>query len=89
MSREVRVEFLRPEQVIAEREKCSLVFLPLGPLRNTEFATVDNLTFRGEPTGDFTVRREEDPRSATPEEGEKRFQEVTAELAGVIRKALA
>ena len=32
MSREVRFELLRPSQLIAERERCPLAFLPLGPL---------------------------------------------------------
>jgi len=32
MEREVRVQFLRPGQIVAEKEKGSIVFLPLGPL---------------------------------------------------------
>ena len=32
MDREVRFELLRPSQLIAERQRCPLVFLPLGPL---------------------------------------------------------
>jgi creatinine amidohydrolase len=32
MDREIRMEYLRPAQVVAEREACPLVFLPLGPL---------------------------------------------------------
>ena len=32
MEREVRVQFLRPGQIVAEKERCSLIFLPLGPL---------------------------------------------------------
>lgn len=30
--REIRFEFLRPEQLIKERERCPLVFLPVAPL---------------------------------------------------------
>jgi len=41
------------------------------PLANTEWAIVDDLTFRGTPTKDFTVREDEDPRSADPETGRK------------------
>jgi len=32
MSREVRMQMLRPAQIIAERERVPLAFLPLGPL---------------------------------------------------------
>ena len=32
MSREIRFQYLRPSQVVAERERCPLVFLPVGPL---------------------------------------------------------
>ena len=59
-----------------------------GPLPNTAYAIVDDLTFRGEPTGDFTVRPEEDPRRATPAEGEARLAAVTAELAEALRADL-
>jgi creatinine amidohydrolase len=32
MSREVRLEWLRPDEINAERERCPLVYLPIGPL---------------------------------------------------------
>jgi creatinine amidohydrolase len=32
MSREIRFQYLRPSQVVAERARCPLVFLPVGPL---------------------------------------------------------
>jgi creatinine amidohydrolase len=32
MSREVRLEWLRPDEIITERERCPMVYLPLGPL---------------------------------------------------------
>ena len=63
--------------------------LPDGPLRNTALAVVDDPTFRGTPTPDYTVRPEEDPRLATAEEGEASLNTVVAELAPVIRQALA
>lgn len=30
--RTVQLEFLRPEEIVAEREQCSVVYLPIGPL---------------------------------------------------------
>lgn len=32
MSREVRLEWLRPDEINAERDRCPLVYLPIGPL---------------------------------------------------------
>jgi len=32
MSREVRLEWLRPDEINAERERCPLAYLPIGPL---------------------------------------------------------
>ncbi len=59
------------------------------PLANTQFAIVDDRTFRGEPTCDWTLRAEESPHLATPAEGEARFQAITQEFAEVIRAELA
>ncbi|MCX7917850.1 MAG: creatininase family protein [bacterium] len=52
-------------------ETIDLKKLPQKPekLKNLKFAIVDDLTFRGTPTDDFTVRNEEDPRDATFESG--------------------
>ena len=30
--RTVQMEFLRPQEIVAERERCSIVYLPVGPL---------------------------------------------------------
>ena len=60
-----------------------------GPLHNVHHAIVDDQTFRGSPTPDFTVRPEDDPRQASAEAGEQRLQECVAELAAVVREALA
>ena len=30
--REVRLELLRPDQIIAEKERCAIAYLPIGPL---------------------------------------------------------
>ena len=30
--RTVQMEFLRPQEIVAERERCSIVYLPIGPL---------------------------------------------------------
>ena len=35
---------------------------PSAPLRSADFGIVDDATFRGEPTPDFTLRQEDDPR---------------------------
>lgn len=32
MSREIRLEWLRPDEINAERKRCPLVYLPIGPL---------------------------------------------------------
>jgi hypothetical protein len=54
-------------------------------LENKKWAIVDELTFRGQPTADFTVRQEEDPRlSASPEKGNKDMRTTVCELAEVM-----
>jgi creatinine amidohydrolase len=63
--------------------------LPEGPLKSVDLAIVDQLTFEGIPTPDHTVRAEDDPRLATAEEGETRLTEIVADLAVVVREALA
>ena len=46
--------------------------LPVGePLRYRDYGVVDGPAFDGDPTPDFTVRADADPRKATPEEGER------------------
>jgi creatinine amidohydrolase len=62
--------------------------LPEGPLHNTELAIVDEPTFSGEPTADFTVRPEDDPRKASPAEGEERLRAIVTDLAEVLRAEL-
>lgn len=60
------------------------------PLENKKWAIVDDLTFRGQPTVDFTVRQEEDPRlSASPEKGNKDMETTVCELAEVVKKHLS
>jgi creatinine amidohydrolase len=65
-----------------------LTELPAGPLKNTELAVVDQPTFEGRPTADFTVRAEDDPRLATPEEGVQHLASIVADLARVLRAEL-
>lgn len=56
--------------------------LPLnGPLRNAEHAIVDGDTFDGQPTPDFTVREEKDPRRHTDADLGRRLIEEAAEEA--------
>lgn len=51
------------------------------PLKSAQFGIVDDLTFRGEPTSSFTLRREDDPRwESTAERG----QEVRARTVEYI-----
>lgn len=59
-----------------------------GPLRNVDHAVVDDQTFRGNPTADFTVREDDDPRHATAAEGQRRLAACVAELARSVRDAL-
>ncbi len=55
---------IRPDDVHIE------LLPPLGlPLRYQDFAIVDGPAFSGNPTQDFTVREEYDPRISTPEDG--------------------
>ena len=56
-----------------------------GPLRNVDFAVVDDETFRLQPTEDHTVRPEEDPRRASAEEGERRLRACTEELVAAVK----
>jgi creatinine amidohydrolase len=58
------------------------------PLPN-ELAVVDGPTFSGNPTPDFTVRPEFDPRTATAQLGEEHLEESVRWLAGQVQEALA
>jgi len=80
----------RMETAVMQRltESVALEELPDGPLHNTELAVVDELTFMGQPTPDHTVRAEDDPRLATPEEGERRLRTIVSDLAEVLRAEL-
>ena len=60
-----------------------------GPLKNVNHAIVDDQTFRGNPTPDFTVRDEEDPRHATVESGKERMAECITDLSATVRELLA
>jgi creatinine amidohydrolase len=58
------------------------------PLRNTEFGILDAPTCQGKPTPDFTVRAEQDPRSALPEEGREDQAYGVQLLVQKVREAL-
>ncbi|MCD6221338.1 creatininase family protein [bacterium] len=58
------------------------------PLYNLKWAIVDDLTFRGRPTKDFTVRKEEDPRDSNVENGRKIFKKTIEELKKIIEESL-
>jgi creatinine amidohydrolase len=60
-----------------------------GPLRNVEHAIVDGETFDGQPTPDFTVRPEQDPRyHADPAIGLRYVEEAVKETVMEIRQKL-
>jgi len=60
---------------------------PEEPLYNVEWGIVDSLSFRGQPTPDFTTRN--DPRADTsPERGEETFEisvsHIAEQVAGIL-----
>ncbi len=59
------------------------------PLRNIDWGIVDGETFAGQPTADFTLRPEADPRrSASAEQGEAALQGDVARLSLQVKAAL-
>jgi creatinine amidohydrolase len=75
---------LQPDTVRLER----LPSLP-EPLKNTDWAIVDYLTFAGQPTPDRTVHDEDDPRHATAEEGQATMCRAAAVIAALVNPVLA
>lgn len=59
------------------------------PLKNIDWAIVDEETFAQNPTPNFTVRPEHDPREASAAEGEKHLKEMVDCLATRARQAMA
>ncbi len=59
------------------------------PLKNLEYGVLDAPTCRGNPTPDFSVRLEFDPRNAQPEEGRQDVATQGARIAKLAREALA
>ncbi len=63
---------------------------PKGPLKNVDHAVVDGDTFDGQPTADFTVRPEQDPRHHTDAAvGAKYVEEAAREAVADIRARFA
>lgn len=58
------------------------------PLVNKEFGVLDQLTCMGQPTDDFTVRPQQDPRSATAEEGQADFDIDVGLIADLVQHSL-
>ena len=58
------------------------------PLRYRDYGVVDGPAFDGEPTADFTVRPDADPRQATREEGERILGEEVRAAAEQVRREL-
>ncbi len=59
------------------------------PLKNTEFGVLDHPTCVGEPTADFTVRPEQDPRHAGAVDGRAAMERKVQYVAERVRQALA
>ena len=59
------------------------------PLKNIDWGIVDGETFAGNPTPDFTLRPESDPRlNSSPEQGENALKGDVERLSGQVRAAL-
>ena len=58
------------------------------PLYNIEFGVLDNLTCMGKPTEDFTVRPQQDPRTASAEEGQADHDYGVKLLVDLVSKTL-
>ena len=68
-------------------ENVDVATLPAqGALKNLDFAIVDDLTFRGRPTPDYTVR--DDPRDATPELGARCVENSVRVIGERVRKVM-
>jgi creatinine amidohydrolase len=66
----------------------SLPPLP-APLKNIDWGIVDGETFAGDPTPDYTLRPEADPRrNSSPEQGEAALKGDVARLRGQVEAAL-
>ena len=55
------------------------------PLRYRDYGIVDGKAFDGNPTPDFTLRREADPRDATPELGRKVLDAEVTRLVEIVQ----
>lgn len=71
-------------------ESIDLSKLPEKPalLYNIKYAIVDDPTFNGKPSKDFTVRKEEDPRDSNSEEGKKIFEKTVEQMKEFILKEI-
>ena len=58
------------------------------PLRYRDYGIVEGKAFDGDPTSDFTLRRESDPRHAAPELGRKVLDAEVERLVGSVRGIL-
>jgi creatinine amidohydrolase len=58
------------------------------PLKNLDWAVVDYSTFMGAPMPDHTVHPEDDPRRATPEEGQNTVERAARQIADKVKQSL-
>ena len=58
------------------------------PLRYRDYGIVDGKAFDGNPTSDFTVRREADPRDAAPDLGRKVLAAEVDRLVKIVQGTL-
>ncbi|MCM8830414.1 MAG: creatininase family protein [Candidatus Omnitrophica bacterium] len=71
-------------------ESVDIKKLPEKPssLYNIKYAIVDDPTFNGKPSTDFTVRGEEDPRDSDKERGKEIFEKTVKQMKEVIMKEI-
>lgn len=58
------------------------------PLKSRDFGILDLPTCFGQPTDDYSVRKNQDPRLASEEEGQESFVKEVEKLAQIVRRAL-
>jgi creatinine amidohydrolase/Fe(II)-dependent formamide hydrolase-like protein len=59
---------------------------PAEPLRNMDYGVLDNLTCMGQPTENFTVRSQQDPRTSSGEAGQAAHNDSVRRLAQLVNE---
>jgi creatinine amidohydrolase len=58
------------------------------PLKNVKWAIVDDDTFKGNPSSDFTVKEKYDPRKATSKEGSEKLKREIEMISKELKKGI-